>query len=105
MNFNDYDTQWDFETAMNCKRSVAIFEDLLRDNLTTEQAKLLGNYLFGVNRDYAAAGHLLMEIATPAARFVVRDYRERTAPTAGDGDAQDREYEHRRQEEVDRGAT
>lgn len=105
MNFSDYDTQLDFEAAMERKDSAAAFDELLVDNLTTDQARLLGNYLFGVNRDYAAAGHLLMEIATPAARFVVRDYRERTAPTAGDGDAQDREYEHRRQEEVDRGAT
>ena len=103
MNFDDYDTRWDFETAMESKDLVISFDELLVDNMTPEQSKLLGNYLFGVNRDYAAAGHLLMEIAKPAAEFVVLDLRERTAaPEGDDGDAQDREYDRSRQEELDR---
>lgn len=100
MNFNDYETQRDFEVAMDRKDLVIAFDELLVDNMTPEQSKLLGNYLFGIHRDYAAAGHLLMEIAKPAAEFVVRDLRERTATP--DDDSEDRAYERRRQEELDK---
>lgn len=105
MNFNDYNTRWDFEREMERKDAADIFEDILRDDLTTEQLNILVNYLFGVNRDFAAAGHFLMEIATPAAEFVVRKRRERLAPFDGeDVNAEDRAYELRRQDDLDRGA-
>lgn len=75
IDFDKFDTRYEFSEALEKGKSIKSFTEAMRDEMTSTATRVLGSYLFGEHRDYAAADHFLAELTKPAATRIVELHR------------------------------